>query len=182
MLYRNQRFKHRTSLARQRAVTIMELVAGIAITTILTVGAMTLYDIASMNSQSSQMIRNVVAVQSTTRSVWTGKSGYGTDPINPVLINLNSVPGDWHVSGVNIIHQFQGDVHIKGETASFTVTLEKLPQSVCAKVLGSLTSNWASAKVGTSPEITDLPVAPHVAAGKDYCMQSDAVTVVLTSR
>lgn len=182
MLYRNQRFKHRTSLARQRAVTIMELVAGIAITTILTVGAMTLYDIASMNSQSSQMIRNVVAVQSTTRSVWTGKSGYGTNPINPVLIKLNSVPSDWKVSGVNIIHQFNGEVDVHGSSSIFTMTLEKLPPTVCAKVLGSLTSNWASAKVGSSPEITNLPVAPHVAAGKDYCMQSDAVTVVLTSR
>lgn len=182
MRYRHGRFNRPPMIARLLGVTIMEMVAGIAMTTILTVGAMTLYDIASMNSLSSQMIRNVASVQSTTRSVWTGKSGYGTDPINPILINLKSVPGDWHVSGASITHQFQGNVAIKGETSSFTITLDKLPPAVCAKVLGSLTSNWSSAKVGTSPEITNLPVAPHVANGKDYCMQSDAVTVVLTSR
>lgn len=168
--------------AKESAVTIMELIAALAIVAILIVGALSLYNLAASNAQSSQLLRNIISLQSTVREAWQGKGGYGTSPINPVVTQLGSVPSDWSINGSAITNQYGGTVTITGNTATFRIELTDVPTAACGKLLTSLNRSWASVAVGSATPITAFPIQMATAADAAQCGQGDRLSITLESR
>lgn len=163
-------------------MTLIELVAALAIMAILVLGALSLYSLAMSNAQSGQFVRNIISMQSTVREAWQNKGGYGTGALNPVVVQLGSVPSDWSVTGSAIQNQFGGDVTITGNTSTFQLELTKIPKSACGKLLTSLNRSWSSVQVGSGTPITTFPVSLATAADSAQCGQGDTVTILMESR
>lgn len=156
---------HPPSLMRQRAVTLMELIASVAIMAILVVGALALYGSANVSSQTTQVARDLTGVLSATKSLFSGQFDYSTASLNSTLITAKAIPSSWPVSGSTIKHQLNGAVTITGKGVNgFSVALDTIPQGVCVKLLPNVSnSGWDSVVVGTTT-ITTFPISPVTAA------------------
>lgn len=156
---------HPPSLLRQRAVTLMELIASVAIMAILVVGALTLYSSANVGSQTTQVARDLTGLLSATKSLFSGQFDYSTSQLNSTLITAKAIPSSWPVSGSTIKHQLNGSVTITGKGVNgFSVALDTIPQGVCVKLLANVSNaGWDSVVVGTTT-ISTFPVSPITAA------------------
>lgn len=149
---------------RQRGVTLMELIASVAIMAILVVGALTLYGSANSGSNTTQLLRDLTGVQAATKSLFAGQGDFGTVSLNSTLITAKAVPSSWSVSGSTIKHQLNGAVTVTGATSNFTIQLDNVSSDICTKLLANSANGWASVKVGTAAAITSFPVSPVTAA------------------
>jgi len=149
---------------RQKAVTLMELIASVAIMAILVVGALTLYNSAQTGSNTTQLTRDLTGIMSSTKSLFAGQFNYGTATLNTTLIAAKSVPTSWTTSSGTITHQLNGTVTITGKgTAGFEVALTTIPQAVCVKLLANNSNTgWDSVVVGTTT-ISAFPISPITA-------------------
>lgn len=159
---------YKTGWARQRAVTLMELIASVAIMAILVVGALTLYGSAQTGSNTTQLTRDLTGVMSSTKSLFAGQFNYGTAVLNTTLIAARAIPSSWTVSGGTagtITHQMNGTVTVTGKgAAGFEVALTAIPQAICVKLLANNSNTgWDSIVVG-STTITTFPISPVTAA------------------
>lgn len=162
---------------RSRGVTLMELIAAVAVMAILVVGALTLYNAASTGSNSTQMLRDVTGLQTATKSLYAGQSGYGTASLNDTLINFKAVPTSWSVNGTAITHSLNGAVEVTGDSAVFNVSLADLPKDVCIKLLSNASAGWSKYTVGSATGT--FPVDPTSA---NTACSTDKNTVVMTSK
>lgn len=156
-------FAHRV---RQRGVTLMELIASVAIMAILVVGALTLYGSANSGSNTTQLLRDLTGVQAATKSLFAGQGDFGTVALNSTLVTAKAVPSSWSVSGSTIKHQLNGAVTVMGATGSFTIQLDSIPSDVCTKLLANSASGWSSVKIGTAGTAIPFPISPVDAATK----------------
>lgn len=147
---------------RQRAVTLMELIASVAIMAILVVGALTLYSSAQSGSNTTQLLRDLTGVSAATKSLFAGQGSYGTTAaLNATLIASKAIPSSWTVSGSTVTHQLNGNVTVTGNAANFTIQLDAIPQDVCVKLLSNSSTGWSSVKVGASGTAqTSFPISP----------------------
>lgn len=148
---------------RRRGVTLMELIASMAIMAILVVGALSMYSIAQSGSNSTQLLRNLNGVSASVKSLYSGQGGYGTASLNATLISAKVVPSDWSTSGTTITHQLNGTVTVTGLTNYFTVAMTSIPSDVCVKLISNSATGWSSVAVGTGAAITTFPVSPSTA-------------------
>jgi prepilin-type N-terminal cleavage/methylation domain-containing protein len=154
---------------RQRAVTLMELIASVAIMAILVVGALTLYSSAQSGSNTTQLLRDLTGVSAATKSLFAGQGSYGTTAaLNATLIAAKAIPSSWTVNTTTnaITHQLNGAVTVTGNAANFTIQLDAVPQDVCVKLLSNSSTGWSKVKVGAAgTEQTVFPISPVSASG-----------------
>lgn len=154
---------------RQRGVTLMELIASVAIMAILVVGALTLYGSAQSGSNTTQLLRDLTGVSAATKSLFAGQGSYGSAAaLNSTLIAAKAIPSSWTVSGSTINHQLNGVVTVAGNASgsAFTIQLDSIPQDVCVKLLSNSSTGWSSIKVGTAGTVrSTFPISPVTASG-----------------
>lgn len=164
---------------RERGVTLMELIAAVAVMAILVVGALTLYNAASTGSNSTQILRDVTGLQTATKSLYAGQSGYGTASLNDTLINFKAVPSNWSINGSTITHSLNGTATVTGAGSQFTVALANLPKDVCIKLLSNASAGWASYVTDGDTTGSAFPVDP--AKASTSCSKDENL-VTMTSK
>ncbi len=153
----------------QCGMTLMELIASLAIIATVIVGAVALYGNASSSSNAVGMTKDLMAVRSAVQQLWQGQGGYGTASLNATLITANKVPGDLSVSGSTISTPLGGTLTVTGATSNFTLVLTNVPRDVCTQLLTNLNTGWTSVKVGSSTALTAFPVTPAIATAAAQC-------------
>ncbi|MDK9702348.1 MAG: type II secretion system GspH family protein, partial [Sulfuritalea sp.] len=108
--------KHKVSML-QKGMTLMELIAALAIIATVIVGAVALYGNASSSSNAVGMTKDLMAVRSATQQLFQGQGGYGTASLNSTLITARKIPGDLSVSGSTISTPIGGTLTVTGNTS-----------------------------------------------------------------
>ena len=168
--------------ARNKGVTLMELIAAIAVVAILVVGALTLYGAANNGTNSTQMQRDLTGVQASVKSLYAGQAGYGTSgtSLAGTLQQFGGLPSDWAATGTGtgttVMHQLNGAVTIKSGGSNFSVTLADVPAEVCTKIAANAAAGWASVAVGS----TTLTVPASTADASAACGASGSTVASMT--
>jgi prepilin-type N-terminal cleavage/methylation domain-containing protein len=153
----------------QYGMTLMELIAALAIIAVVVVGAVSLYGNASSSANAVGMTKDIMAVRSAAQQLFLGQGGYGTASINATLITGNKIPGDLSVSGSTISTPLGGTMTVTGNTSNLTLNIDNVPADVCTQLLTNLSTGWSSVKVGTSTALTTFPVTPAIATAAAQC-------------
>lgn len=163
---------------RQRAVTLMELIASVAVAAVLVVGALTMYSAAAANSNATQLLRDVNGLGAGIKSLFAGQPTFGGGVgLNEAVTVSKAVPANWRTSGAgiwaNITTNFGGDVSIMGQTYSagrgFSISISKIPNDVCVNLLPKIGKDWGAvmiaADAGVRITLTQaIPIPPSFAA------------------
>lgn len=155
-----------SQLKNQAGMTLIEVLASLAILALVIGGALALYNSASSSQMSTQMQSDLNAIRAAVKSVYYGQGGYGTINMNSVLVNGKKVPTTMAITAGTppvITHGLSGTIDVTGATANFTVTVTKIPTDVCLSLLAG-TNGWNSIKVGAATAITAFPIAPDAAS------------------
>ncbi|MDK9702580.1 MAG: prepilin-type N-terminal cleavage/methylation domain-containing protein [Sulfuritalea sp.] len=165
----------------QKGMTLMELIAALAIIATVIVGAVALYGNASSSSNAVGMTKDLMAVRSATQQLFQGQGGYGTASLNSTLITARKIPGDLSVSGSTISTPIGGTLTVTGNTSKFTLTVTNVPADVCTQMLTGLSTGWTSVKVGASAALTTFPVTPAIATAAAQCGGTAPFSIVWTT-
>jgi len=160
---------------KQRGLTLIEVMVALAIGGLVIAGALALYNAASSSQVANQLNSGISALRASTKSLYATTGGYGTGPLNSVLINANKVPSTLYYSGSTITHQLNGNVTITGANTTFTITVTNLPTDVCVS-LATAATGYTQVVVG-STTLSTFPITP--AAASSAC--STGVTMVFTA-
>lgn len=149
---------------RQAGVTLMELIASLAVMAVVVVGAIALYLSASSSERSTTMSRDLLAIQAATKQIFSGQGTYGATGtnLNNVLVVSKKVPTTIKVAAGTppvLTHQNNGTVVVASTVTSFAVTMTEIDTDICVPLLAGA-SGWASVKAGTAAARTAFPVAP----------------------
>jgi len=162
----NNRMKFAT---KQAGVTLIELIVGLVIIALIVAGALALFGTAQSSQSSTQMVQDLTAMRSTTKSLYMGQGNYGTsgNNLNDILVVAKRVPTtikiDTSTTPDTLTHQMNGTVNVASTGAGFTITLTNIPADVCVPLMTGA-QNWTSVKAGTATAITTFPVAAATAA------------------
>lgn len=159
------------NLVRQAGMTLMEVIASLAIMSVVVVGALALYSSASSSQSATAMTQDVSAIRSSLKTLWAGQGTYGTsgDNLNAVLKNAGRIPTTMTVSAdaVPVITHSQNGTLVAAAgatTGQFTLTLTNIPTSICT-ALASGASSWVSLYAGaTGVTQINLPATPVTAS------------------
>lgn len=166
--------------ASQAGVTLMEMIAALAIIAIIIVGSLALYNAAQSSQAGTQLVQDLTSVRSAVKQLWLGQGAYGaaspgTD-LNSTLIASKRLPTTLKVNGATLTHVLNGTLTVTGLPTSFTVTVTNISPDVCMTLLTN-TTGWSSIQVGTGSAITTFPISPATAATQ--C--SATASIVFTS-
>lgn len=154
---------------RQAGVTLMELIASLAVMAVIVVGAIALYTSASSSERSTTIGRDLLAIQSATKTIYSGQGNYGAagTNLNNILVTSKKVPTsiivDSSVTPPVLTHKANGTIVVAATTSSFSVTLTNIDPELCVPLMTGA-SGWSSVQVGSQPAQTSFPVPPATAA------------------
>lgn len=166
---------------RQAGLTLIELIASLAVLALVIGGALALYSSASSSQGSTQMTQELNAIRAATKSLYYGQGGYGTVNLNQVLVSGNKVPSTIIVAAgtpPTLTNSQNGTVSVVGATSNFNITVTNVPTDICTSVLSS-TGGWTSVKVGAAAAVTTFPISPGTAATQ--CAAAATQTIVFAS-
>lgn len=162
----NQKMTFNAAAKSQRGVTLMELIAGLAVMSVIVVGAVSLYSSATSSEQSTSMQRDIGAIQAATRQIFNGQGTYGAVRLNNILATANKVPSTLAVNGTGAAMVFKtrsnGDVTVTGANSTFTVTVTNLASDLCIPLLTN-SAGWKSIQVAGGTLQTAFPISPTTA-------------------
>ncbi len=131
---------HRAA-ARQRGMSLMEILLVIAIVAFLIVGGLTLFIQAQNQGQSQRAQQQLTNLAASIRSVYSGSPSYD-GLTTQILYQTNAVPEDMMMEDENtILNAFGGPVTLSEGTqcggttdGEFCITFENLPQTACQQL------------------------------------------------
>lgn len=153
---------------KQRGVTLMELIASLAVMGVVVVGAVALYNSASSSEASTTMTKDLNAIQAATKQIYNGQGSYGAAGanLNNILVTANKVPTTISVNTATtpntLTHRNNGTISVESAVTSFTITLTQIPVDVCIPLMTSA-SAWTSVKAGSAAARTSFPIPPATA-------------------
>lgn len=164
----------------QSGVTLMEMIAALAIIAVIIVGSLALYNAATSSQSSTQMVQDVTTLRAATKQLFLGQGTYGaagTD-LGATLQAANRLPSTIKTNAAGALtHQLNGTVVITAAGATFTIAINNIPSDVCIPLLTN-TSGWNSVQVDANAAITVFPIAPAAAAN---ACGAGTVTLTFTS-
>lgn len=163
-------FRNFRSFSNQVGVTLIELLAALAIAAIVVSGGLSLYNMAVSSSSGTAMVKGIIAIRASTQQLFMGQGSYGTGSVNATLITANKVPADF-TTATPVIHTTLsgGTLTVTGATSSFTIAVDNVPNDVCTTLLTNLSAGWSQVKVDSSAAIVTFPVPPVTAASAANC-------------
>lgn len=150
---------------KQAGVTLMELIASLAVMAIVVVGALALYSGATSSQSSTQAIQDVTSLRAATKQLWQGQGTYGpaTTNLNNTLVTAKRIPTtisvDTSTTPNTLTHQNNGTVNIASTGSGFTMTLTNIPVDVCMPMLTGA-QGWISVQAGSAAARTAFPISP----------------------
>jgi prepilin-type N-terminal cleavage/methylation domain-containing protein len=172
---------------RQAGVTLMELIASLAVMAVIVVGAVALYTSATTSEKTTSLNRDVLALQTATKTLYSGQGTYGAagTNLNNVLVTAKKVPTSITVDTTSnpntLTHSANGTVNILSTGTSFEVRLTNITPELCVPLMTGA-SGWASVKIGTTAgggTARVPPVAPATASGD--CSVANATHMTFTN-
>jgi prepilin-type N-terminal cleavage/methylation domain-containing protein len=149
----------------QRGLTLVELLAALAVVAAVVAGALALYNAASTSQSSTQLLQDVTSIRGAVKSIWAGQGNYGTDSLVPTLVQAGRLPTTVRVSGsgaeATLAHVLGGAVTIVGATNTFDIGIEDVRKDVCIS-LSTGTTSWSAVSVNGDDQT--LPLTPAAAA------------------
>ncbi len=167
MTYNNQDISNAVpyTTTSESGVTLMEMIAALAIIAVIIVGSLALYTAATSSQSSTQLVSDVTAVRSAVKQLYLGQGSYGTGSLATTLIAAKRLPTTIKSDGGTppaLTHQSGSAVTVTGAGATFTVKVGSVAPDVCIPLLTN-TDGWTSITVG-STTLTSLPASPSTAA------------------
>lgn len=165
---------------RQAGMTLMEIIAALAIIAAVVVGALALFNSAQGSNQAVTMLKDIIAIRSAVQQLYTGQGGYAAG-LNTQLNNSRKSPSDLvFVNEENGFRTPWGGTLVvapDANTARFTITLTAVPASVCAQLVTSASDGWASVSINGAAQ-NAFPVTPAIA---DANCQAGGTTIIWTT-
>ena len=164
-------------LKKQAGFNLIELLLALGIIVILFLGVFVTYNMVRSQTESNAASKQILAIRSGVKTLYAGKSTYGTASINQALITGASLPQDVRTgAGGTLFNQWNGSIDVTGATNTFTIKYQAVPQDACVKVVSdTVASGWQSVAVGATVVAND-PVAIATA-----CATAPTSTIVWTS-
>lgn len=161
----------------QRGLTLVELLAALAVVAAVVAGALALYNAASTSQSSTQLLQDVTSIRGAVKSIWAGQGNYGEDSLVDTLIQAKRLPTTVKAdTDGNLTHVLGGSVTIMGDTNTFIIGVNDVPKSVCIS-LSTATTSWQD--VSINEEEQTLPLSPAAAA--EACSSETANDLEFTS-
>jgi len=142
----------------QRGLTLIELIAGLAIMASVIVGALSLFSTTSTSQKATQVSTEVHGLRSAMSKLYSGMGTFGTASMNQMLITAGKVPSTLRVSGTTISHGFGGNVVVTGATSFYHIQLTGVPQDACVEILTG-SGTWDAVSHTTAPTLAGLTAA-----------------------
>lgn len=170
------------NIRNQVGVTLIELLAALAIAAIVVSGGLSLYNMAVSSSSGTAMVKGIIAIRASTQQMFMGQGSYGVGSVNATLITANKVPADFTTATPTINTPLSGGtLTVTGATNNFTIAVTNVPDDVCTTLITNLTTGWASVKVDASAAIVAFPVTPGVATSAANCGGAAPHTITWTT-
>ena len=157
---------------RQAGVTLMELIAALAVMAVIIVGALSLYTSASTSEKVNTLNQDTRALQAAVRSLYSGQGTYGAvgKKLNNILVTAKRVPStikvDTTATPYTMTHAANGNVDVVSTGNSFEVQLTNITPELCVPLMTGA-SGWTSVRVGATAgggTPRTPPVDPNTAA------------------
>ncbi len=179
---------------RDAGVTLMEMIAALAIISIIVVGALALYESARSSEEATQLISDAMAVQTAVRNVYMGQQNYGddSDALQMLMWRSKKLPttikGKIDSSGkVSLTHHLGGKLALSAMHERFVIIFSGVPSDVCIPVLSMTGSDWEEVTIGNDTDgvLNEFPpgyfpLSPREAEG--YCVSSDSLEIGFYSK
>lgn len=168
------------AIKKQAGMTLMEIIAALAIIAAVIVGALALFNSAQSSNLSVSMLKALTSLRSATQQLYQGQGTYGAAGanLNNALINGQKVPNDLvtdaTVTPATITPPWPGGSIVVAATANpsqFGITFTNVPQDVCIQLVSNSSTGWFSVARAAAADVataTKFPVSPQDAAGT-YC-------------
>ncbi len=158
----------------QRGLTLVELLAALAVVAAVVAGALALYNAASVSQSSTQLLQDVTSIRGAVKSIWASQGNYGDGSLVSTLVAANRLPTTVRVSddGTTLTHVLGGAVTITGDTNTFDIGVAGVPKDVCIS-LSTGTTSWSGVKIGSAAQT--IPLTPTAAATACSADKNDIV-------
>ena len=161
------------AVKKQAGMTLMEIIAALAIIAAVVVGALALFNSAQSSNMSVSMLKDLTALRSATQQLYQGQGGYGAagTNLNAALINAKKIPNDMVVSGTTITPPWPGgqvNVLATANPTQFGITFVAVPRDICIQLVSNSSAGWYSIVAAAAANVTTattFPVSPVTASG-----------------
>jgi len=127
-------------LKDKKGFSLLELLLVVAVGAILLLAGLAVYRNVTNNQNANETIRLLNVMKQETQRLLQGEGSYPQQRLDDLLIDANAIPAD-RLVGRTIRSPYNGDIHIAGETRTFKITLEKVPESACIKIGTTFSKN-----------------------------------------
>lgn len=161
------------AIKKQAGMTLMEIIAALAIIAAVVVGALALFNSAQSSNLAVSMLKDLTALRSATQQLYQGQGGYGAAAanLNNALVNGLKVPGDMvtnnTVNPATITAPWPGGTVIVAGTANpsrFSITFNAVPRDICVQLIANSATGWFSVATTTGGTVLAFPVSPALAS------------------
>lgn len=145
----------------QRGMTLIELIAGLAIMASVIVGALSLFNTTSISQKSTQISTEIHGLRSAMSKLYSGMGTFGTANMNTLLVTAGKVPSTLRVTPgtpPTITHGFGGNVVVTGATNFYHISLAGVPQDACVEILTG-SGTWDAITYTTVPSAAGITAA-----------------------
>ncbi len=155
---------------RQAGMTLMEIIAALAIIAAVVVGALSLFSSAQSSNSAVTMLKDVIAVRSAVQQLYAGQGGYPNQAngnMNVLLNQSKKAPSDLIWQGNSGDQTFRtswnGRLYVQtpsfqNNSPRFQIVLTEVPPDVCAQLVASAANGWLDATVGVTNFRADKPL------------------------
>lgn len=166
-------------LRRQLGLSLLEIIAALAIIAIVIIGALALVGQADTSAKSSELLKGISGLQANVKSLYNGQQGYKYGNITELVIAAKAAPSNW-VRGNQLQHGYGGAVTVDAFDTYFTMTLRHVAREACIRVISEQAgTNWAAITVNGGSPINARSMT--VADAVNMCGTQDYSDIVLTS-
>lgn len=143
-------------LNRQAGMTLMEIIAALAIIAAVVVGALALFNSAQSSNTSVTIMRDIVAIRSAIQQLYLGQGTYkpegaGDNDMNAQLQSSRKMPTDLPFISNNegFRTPWGGTLTVKPFSVSgvhpyFSITMTDVPPDICTQITTNLSTGWSS--------------------------------------
>lgn len=177
-------------ISRQTGVSLIEVVAYLAIAGLVIAGALAMFTSASQSQLSNAIISDTQNIRAATRATYSGNYGATVGSLLQVLKNSAKIPSNWTVSGTTATVTGSVVASVSGNSNLFRISYGNVPRSVCIDLLLSLrgqrwinvvAANGTSAQTATTAIPTTTGTSDFTPATADTACTSDAMRIDLIS-
>jgi hypothetical protein len=166
-----QRLAKSPFTGRQRGVSLLEMIAYLGVAATVIVGAIALLSNAFGSARTNRTQQEVAAISTGVRRLFMGQAGaFGTGSLNAQLAAARVFPSTLAVSGDAVSNAWNGAVTVTGNTTTFTISYDNLPQEVCVELLTTSNQFLNVAANGGAP------LSPPVALAQATAQCTEAVS------